>query len=372
MAQGCENVGDGIRKRDERGRVVWPRLAELPLVVEACEYDRLHAVLAYEFDRVTTQVRLVGAGADGLGEDVSVHNEDGTSLHESRPPLPLAGEWTLGSFCDARRHARAVAGAAGVGRGAALPHLGVRVGGARPRAAPGRPLAARRPRTGAAAGALRQLARPGRGAFDRAASTGGSPVPRRALQARRARRPGRRRSSTRSRPPAPSTRSTSRASTASRSRIRMRCARSTTTCSRRSRTPTWRTRTTCPGSRSGSGPPRSRVLRRADPQRRGHRRDAACRARGERQAVADRQPAHAVRGLRALRAGAAADVRRRHGRARRRPRADRAARRALPRRRAQRRGAQRLQRGRPAGRPAGQPARAPTHAIGFRWEGGNA
>jgi hypothetical protein len=79
---------------------MWPRLAQLPLVVEACEYDRLHAVLAHEFQRVTTHVRLVGAGADGLGEDVSVHVEDGTSLHEEQPTLPLAGEWTLSGFCD--------------------------------------------------------------------------------------------------------------------------------------------------------------------------------------------------------------------------------------------------------------------------------
>jgi L-alanine-DL-glutamate epimerase-like enolase superfamily enzyme len=79
---------------------LWPRLAELPLVVEACEYERLQAVLAFEFDRITTHVRLVGAGADGLGEDVSVFREDGTALHETRPSLPLAGEWTLAGFCD--------------------------------------------------------------------------------------------------------------------------------------------------------------------------------------------------------------------------------------------------------------------------------
>ena len=79
---------------------LWPRLAELPLVVESCEYDRLHAVLAHEFQRVTTHVRLVGAGAYGLGEDVSVHIEDGTSLHEAQPTLPLAGEWTLAGFCE--------------------------------------------------------------------------------------------------------------------------------------------------------------------------------------------------------------------------------------------------------------------------------
>jgi hypothetical protein len=79
---------------------LWPRLAELPLVVESCEYDRMHAVLARDFQRVTTHVRLVGAGAYGLGEDVSVHVEDGTSLHETQPTLPLAGEWTLAGFCD--------------------------------------------------------------------------------------------------------------------------------------------------------------------------------------------------------------------------------------------------------------------------------
>jgi hypothetical protein len=79
---------------------LWPRLAELRLIVESCEYDRLHAVLAHDFQRVTTHVRLAGAGADGLGEDVSVHVEDGSALHETRRALPLAGEWTLAGFCD--------------------------------------------------------------------------------------------------------------------------------------------------------------------------------------------------------------------------------------------------------------------------------
>jgi len=79
---------------------LWPQLAELALVVESCEYDRLSAVLTHEFDRVTTHVRLIGAGADGLGEDVSIHVEDGTSLHERQPELPLAGEWTRVGFCD--------------------------------------------------------------------------------------------------------------------------------------------------------------------------------------------------------------------------------------------------------------------------------
>jgi L-alanine-DL-glutamate epimerase-like enolase superfamily enzyme len=82
------------------GESLWPRLAQLPLVVEGWEYDRLHAVLAYGVERITTQVRLVGASVDGLGEDVSVFREDGTALHEARPALPLEGEWTLAGFCE--------------------------------------------------------------------------------------------------------------------------------------------------------------------------------------------------------------------------------------------------------------------------------
>jgi len=79
---------------------LWPRVADLPLLVESCEYQRLSAVLAQEFERVTTHVHLRGAGADGLGEDVSVYVEDGGSLHEVQPVLPLAGEWTLAEFCE--------------------------------------------------------------------------------------------------------------------------------------------------------------------------------------------------------------------------------------------------------------------------------
>src|SRR6202008_3656482 len=46
------------------------------------------------------KVRLVGGGRKGLGEDVSALREDGRTLHETRPALPLAGEWTLAGFCD--------------------------------------------------------------------------------------------------------------------------------------------------------------------------------------------------------------------------------------------------------------------------------
>jgi L-alanine-DL-glutamate epimerase-like enolase superfamily enzyme len=81
------------------GDSLWARLASLPLVVEGCEYERLYRKFAHGFERITTHVRLVGGGTDGLGEDVSIFKEDGTTLHEMQPALPLSGEWTLGDFC---------------------------------------------------------------------------------------------------------------------------------------------------------------------------------------------------------------------------------------------------------------------------------
>ena len=79
------------------GESLWPRLAGLSLVVEACEYDRLHPVLAYEFERITTHARLVGAGVDGLRtfRCSPVRYRD-----ETRPSLPLEGDCTLAGFCD--------------------------------------------------------------------------------------------------------------------------------------------------------------------------------------------------------------------------------------------------------------------------------
>ena len=45
-------------------------------------------------------IRLIGGGAEGLGEDVSPFEGEDDTLHVTRPALPLAGEWTLESFCD--------------------------------------------------------------------------------------------------------------------------------------------------------------------------------------------------------------------------------------------------------------------------------
>jgi hypothetical protein len=78
----------------------WDRLRALPLHVESYEFERRSATMAYDFERITTLVRLRGAGAQGLGEDVSPFEGEDDTLHVFRPQLPLAGEWTLESFCD--------------------------------------------------------------------------------------------------------------------------------------------------------------------------------------------------------------------------------------------------------------------------------
>jgi hypothetical protein len=80
--------------------VSWPRLSALPLTVASCEYERLEARAAYDFVRVTTRVRLSGGGAEGVSEDVSPFRDEAATLHGARPRLALAGEWTLGSFCE--------------------------------------------------------------------------------------------------------------------------------------------------------------------------------------------------------------------------------------------------------------------------------
>ena len=78
----------------------WERLSALPLTIESYELERLAAPQAYRFERVTTLVRLLGAGTDGIGEDVSPFEGEDDTLHVAGPVLPLAGEWTLGSLCD--------------------------------------------------------------------------------------------------------------------------------------------------------------------------------------------------------------------------------------------------------------------------------
>jgi L-alanine-DL-glutamate epimerase-like enolase superfamily enzyme len=77
----------------------WERLAALDVLIEDYALEPLQATVSSEFDRKSTVVRLRGAGEDGLGEDVTYDAVDHDILQAAGPTLPLAGSFTLASFC---------------------------------------------------------------------------------------------------------------------------------------------------------------------------------------------------------------------------------------------------------------------------------
>lgn len=76
----------------------WEALAGLPLEIDGYELARRARRVSSDFERVTTVVRLRGAGVDGLGEDVTYDAQDQRALQEAGARLPLAGRFTLESF----------------------------------------------------------------------------------------------------------------------------------------------------------------------------------------------------------------------------------------------------------------------------------
>jgi L-alanine-DL-glutamate epimerase-like enolase superfamily enzyme len=83
----------------------WERLAELPLEIEDYSLQALRALVSSDFERASTVIRLRGAGAEGLGEDVTYDAVDHEILQADFDapdggPLPLAGRFTIGSFAQ--------------------------------------------------------------------------------------------------------------------------------------------------------------------------------------------------------------------------------------------------------------------------------
>ncbi len=73
------------------------RVADLPLLVEGYELERLEQPISSDFTRVTTHVRLRGGGEEGIGEDVTYSGEDHDRMHAAERH-PLEGEWSIASF----------------------------------------------------------------------------------------------------------------------------------------------------------------------------------------------------------------------------------------------------------------------------------
>ena len=76
------------------------RLSGLALTVERYELEGLRAQVSSGFERLSTVVRLSGAGHEGIGEDVVYDAGDQELLQQAGPVQPLAGAFTLGEFCE--------------------------------------------------------------------------------------------------------------------------------------------------------------------------------------------------------------------------------------------------------------------------------
>jgi L-alanine-DL-glutamate epimerase-like enolase superfamily enzyme len=75
-------------------------LAQLPLEVDGYALEGLRQEVSSGFERLTTIVRLRGAGEEGVGEDVVYDSVDQTALQQAGGVLPLAGRYALAEFCE--------------------------------------------------------------------------------------------------------------------------------------------------------------------------------------------------------------------------------------------------------------------------------
>src|SRR6202789_1157024 len=75
-------------------------LSGLALTVERYELEGLRAEVSSGFERLSTVVHLHGGGCEGVGEDVVYDAGDQELLQQAGPVQPLAGEFTLGEFCE--------------------------------------------------------------------------------------------------------------------------------------------------------------------------------------------------------------------------------------------------------------------------------
>jgi hypothetical protein len=73
-------------------------IADLPLTVDSYEFEPHELSFGETFTRMTTVVRLRGAGQDGAGEDVSYDGLDHAALQTWRTAPPLTGTYTLDEF----------------------------------------------------------------------------------------------------------------------------------------------------------------------------------------------------------------------------------------------------------------------------------
>jgi hypothetical protein len=77
---------------------LYETVKDLRLTIEEYDLDVRSLDVSSDFTRKTTTIRLVGRGEEGLGEDVTYDAAEHDAQLARGAVLPLAGEWTLGSF----------------------------------------------------------------------------------------------------------------------------------------------------------------------------------------------------------------------------------------------------------------------------------
>jgi L-alanine-DL-glutamate epimerase-like enolase superfamily enzyme len=81
------------------GESTWELVAGLPVQIDSYTLEGLQASVSSGFERKSTVIRLQGDGHEGAGEDVTYDAVDHEILQAAGPTLPLAGRFTIGSFC---------------------------------------------------------------------------------------------------------------------------------------------------------------------------------------------------------------------------------------------------------------------------------
>jgi hypothetical protein len=78
----------------------YERVADLPLTIDDYALEGLSRTVSSGFERLTTVIRLRGAGEEGIGEDVTYDGDLHRAQQDHGPVLPLAGEWTFDGFSE--------------------------------------------------------------------------------------------------------------------------------------------------------------------------------------------------------------------------------------------------------------------------------
>ena len=78
----------------------WELVAGLAVEIVDYTLEGLEQSVSSEFLRKTTIIHLRGKGEEGLGEDVTYDAVDHEVAQRAGPTLPLAGRWSIESFCE--------------------------------------------------------------------------------------------------------------------------------------------------------------------------------------------------------------------------------------------------------------------------------